>query len=135
MEYVHGENVREMLRAQGRAAGNVTKASAPLPLGARGRRSSPAAAAGLHYAHERAGPDGEPLGIVHRDVSPSNMLVAYDGAVKVFDFGIAKAASSARGRRTGRSRASSRTCRPSSAARGPSTGAATSSRSARSSTS
>jgi hypothetical protein len=49
-----------------------------------------AAAAGLQYAHERAGPRGEPLGIVHRDVSPSNVLVSYDGAVKVSDFGIAK---------------------------------------------
>ena len=49
-----------------------------------------AAAEGLHYAHERLGPGGEPLGIVHRDVSPSNVLVSYDGAVKVSDFGIAK---------------------------------------------
>ena len=57
---------------------------------ARGRRSSRAAAEGLHYAHERLGPGGEPLGIVHRDVSPSNVLVSYDGAVKVSDFGIAK---------------------------------------------
>jgi serine/threonine protein kinase len=86
MEYVHGANVREMLRKQGRAAG---KASAPLPL-AHAVTIVAAAAEGLHYAHERLGPGGEPLGIVHRDVSPSNVLVSYDGAVKVSDFGIAK---------------------------------------------
>ena len=86
MEYVHGANVREMLRTQSRAAGKPT---APLPL-AHAITIVAAAAEGLHYAHERLGPGGEPLGIVHRDVSPSNVLVSYDGAVKVSDFGIAK---------------------------------------------
>ncbi|MEM9460605.1 MAG: serine/threonine-protein kinase [Myxococcota bacterium] len=47
---------------------------------------------GLHYAHEHVGFDGKPLGIVHRDVSPTNVLVSYDGHVKLVDFGIAKAA-------------------------------------------
>ena len=50
------------------------------------------ALAGLHYVHERTDVDGSPLGIVHRDVSPPNVFISYDGRVKVVDFGIAKAA-------------------------------------------
>lgn len=48
--------------------------------------------AGLHHAHELSDYDGTPLGIVHRDVTPPNVFVTYDGQVKVVDFGIAKAA-------------------------------------------
>src|SRR6185295_11336582 len=49
---------------------------------------------GLHYAHERKDDRGQPLEIVHRDVSPQNILVSFDGAVKVADFGIATASMS-----------------------------------------
>lgn len=50
---------------------------------------------GLHYAHTRLDAQGAPLGIVHRDVSPGNLLLSLDGHVKVADFGIARAAGSA----------------------------------------
>jgi len=60
-----------------------------------------AAAAGLHHAHERRSLSGAPLGIVHRDVTPSNVIVSYDGSIKLIDFGIAKAAERATQTRAG----------------------------------
>ena len=83
MEYLHGEDVRTILST-------ASKMRQHVPLGCAMAIVS-AAAAGLHYAHERRGPDKRPLGIVHRDISPSNILVGYDGSIKVVDFGIAKA--------------------------------------------
>ncbi|MBK8252180.1 MAG: serine/threonine protein kinase [Polyangiaceae bacterium] len=59
------------------------------------------AAAGLHYAHDLKNFDGSDLGLVHRDVSPQNVFVTYDGRVLIVDFGIAKAADSAGLTKTG----------------------------------
>jgi serine/threonine protein kinase/ABC-type branched-subunit amino acid transport system substrate-binding protein len=56
---------------------------------------------GLHYAHELADYDGKPLNVVHRDVTPSNILVGYDGRVKLVDFGVAKALDSGTQTRAG----------------------------------
>jgi eukaryotic-like serine/threonine-protein kinase len=59
------------------------------------------AAGGLQYAHDLADTDGKPLGLVHRDISPDNILVHRNGSAKVVDFGIAKAANSSSQTRTG----------------------------------
>ncbi len=84
MEYVHGENVRDLLQ-------RVAALKRQIPI-EHVLTVIAGAAAGLHYAHEKLGLDRRPLHIVHRDVSPSNLMVAYEGAVKLVDFGIAKAA-------------------------------------------
>jgi serine/threonine protein kinase len=84
MEYIHGEDARTLLM-------NASKQGELLPL-EHVITIVCAAAAGLHHAHEQCGPDRTPLNIVHRDVSPANILIGFDGGVKVADFGIALAA-------------------------------------------
>lgn len=93
MEYVHGETVRGLLH-RARSLRRELPLNVILTVIA-------GAAAGLHHAHERLGHDGKPLGIVHRDVSPSNLMVSYEGSVKVVDFGVAKAENRAQETRSG----------------------------------
>jgi serine/threonine protein kinase len=82
MEYLHGRDLGSLMGAVRDEKG------VPLELACYIIAS---ASAGLHHAHERLGPDGAPLNIVHRDLSPRNVFIGFDGHVKVVDFGIAKA--------------------------------------------
>jgi serine/threonine protein kinase len=83
MEYIGGRDLTQVLRRC-----QETQQRIPVPhavyIAAR-------IAEGLHFAHTLPGPDGRPLNIVNRDVSPSNVRLSYDGDVKLLDFGIAQA--------------------------------------------
>jgi hypothetical protein len=84
MEYLHGEDGRRIMKG-------LAERDQAMPL-EHAVHILIDAAAGVHFAHEKKGPDGNSLGIVHRDLSPSNIVVTYAGGVKVVDFGVAKIA-------------------------------------------
>ena len=87
MEYIAGKDLRSILN-EGRRLGK------PLPLGMAVLITS-RLASGLEHAHRKRDFDNRDLGLVHRDVSPQNVLVSFDGDVKLCDFGIAKAVAKA----------------------------------------
>lgn len=84
MEYLHGASILEVMRVAA-SSGQAL----PLPHALTVVSN---VLAGLHHAHELRGDDGRPLEVVHRDVSPGNILATYEGEVKILDFGIARAA-------------------------------------------
>jgi serine/threonine protein kinase len=82
MEWVSGEALSIIMKYA------ATRGGIPLPIAV---HIATQTCRGLHAAHELREPDGVLVGLVHRDVSPQNVLVTYDGVVKVVDFGVAKA--------------------------------------------
>lgn len=81
MEWVDGEPLSTISRAAQKKGSSI-----PLPLAI---RICADALAGLHAAHELRDDENKPIGLVHRDVSPQNIVVSYDGATKIVDFGVA----------------------------------------------
>jgi serine/threonine protein kinase len=84
LEYVHGRDLRAICHREERRGGGV-----PIPVAC---HIVMKVAAALNHAHNALGRDGRPLAVIHRDVSPQNILISFDGGVKVIDFGLAKAA-------------------------------------------
>jgi serine/threonine-protein kinase len=92
MEFVHGQDLRTI-----RGAVRKLRQGVPLQITL---AIIHGALSALDYAHSKTGPDGRPLGLVHRDVSTSNVMISYDGAVKLLDFGIARASTQSSAYRT-----------------------------------
>ena len=82
-EYVHGAPLSLLLRTCSKANAHV-----PIPVAA---TIACQVLSGLHAAHEATDETGQPLHVVHRDVSPQNIMVATDGSIRLLDFGVAKA--------------------------------------------
>lgn len=87
MEWINGDPLFVLRREAKKHHGGI-----PVAISA---RIASAVASGLHAAHELKGDDGQPLGLVHRDVSPQNIMVTPHGEVKILDFGVAKATQAA----------------------------------------
>jgi len=83
MEYVEGPDLRKLMRSAKAKHERIPPYICGYIIAE--------VAKGLHYAHERKDDAGNPMDIVHRDVSPQNILLSFDGAVKIADFGIASA--------------------------------------------
>jgi eukaryotic-like serine/threonine-protein kinase len=83
MEHVHGVDLQQIEEAELARGGRI-----PLPIAV---RICSNVAEGLEHAHRATDGRGQPLGLVHRDVTPSNVIVSFDGVAKILDFGIAKA--------------------------------------------
>ncbi|MFY0575155.1 serine/threonine protein kinase [Cystobacter fuscus] len=93
MEYIHGEDLRRVWKRAERSGQLIPVAFVC--------RALSEACAGLDHAHKKVDAHGKPLNIVHRDISPQNILLTFDGRTKVVDFGIAKAADQATETRSG----------------------------------
>jgi len=83
MEFIAGRNLEQTMKC-------AAKKGVPIPVGFAARVVRDACL-GLSYAHTFKDPTGQPMAVVHRDVSPKNVMITYTGQVKVIDFGIAKA--------------------------------------------